>query len=152
MFAVCSLVDSELPYGVKARTSPLMIGMWLDLAAARRRPVTLFATYTSVDAVADAYAYWAEHRGKTLAPLALMVCDEAHRSSGSVEKSWTIVQEQDQIPAEHRLYMTATPRIWAPTGTAPSGRACRSGRAWVRRGTGARTRCRPRTSPRSRPA
>ncbi|WP_344628123.1 DEAD/DEAH box helicase family protein [Kitasatospora arboriphila] len=52
MFAVCSLIDSELPYGVKATTSPLMIGMWLDLAAARRRPVTPFATYASVGAVA----------------------------------------------------------------------------------------------------
>ncbi|MEV7182327.1 Helicase associated domain protein [Kitasatospora sp. NPDC093679] len=118
MFAICSLVDSELPAGVKATTSPLMIGMWLDLAAARRRPVTLFATYASVGAVADAYAYWAEHRGETLAPLALMVCDEAHRSSGSVEKTWTIVHHQDEIPAERRLYMTATPRIWAPPSAA----------------------------------
>ncbi|MEV6212800.1 Helicase associated domain protein [Kitasatospora sp. NPDC051914] len=118
MYAVCSLVDSELPAGVRATTSPLMIGMWLEQAARRRRPATLFATYTSVGAVADAYAYWAKQRGEVLAPLALMVCDEAHRSSGSVEKSWTIVHEQAEIPAERRLYMTATPRIWAPPGAA----------------------------------
>nr|WP_179419861.1 DEAD/DEAH box helicase [Streptomyces sp. TLI_235] len=121
MFAVCSLVDSELPAGVRATTSPLMIGMWLDLAAARRRPVTLFATYASVGAVADAYAYWAQREGSgggVLPPLALMVADEAHRSSGSVEKSWTVVHDQAEIPAERRLYMTATPRIWAPPSAA----------------------------------
>ncbi len=118
MHAVCSLVDSELPYGVAATTSPLMIGMWLNQAARRRRPTTLFTTYTSVGAVADAYAYWAERKGEVLPPLALMVCDKAHRSSGSVEKSWTVVHEQDQIPAERRLYMTATPRIWAPPSAA----------------------------------
>ncbi|MFI9366973.1 Helicase associated domain protein [Kitasatospora sp. NPDC053057] len=117
MHAVCSLVDSELPVGVMATTSPLMIGMWLSHAAKHRRPTTLFATYTSVGAVADAYAYWAQREGgegEVLAPLDLMVCDEAHRSSGSVEKTWTVVHDQGEIPAERRLYMTATPRIWAP--------------------------------------
>ncbi|MER7671211.1 Helicase associated domain protein [Kitasatospora sp. NPDC096128] len=121
MHAVCSLIDSELPYGVMATTSPLMIGMWLSHAAKHRRPTTLFATYTSVGAVADAYAYWAQRagsEGEVLPPLALMVCDEAHRSSGSVEKTWTVVHEQGEIPAERRLYMTATPRIWAPPSSA----------------------------------
>ncbi|WP_030269811.1 DEAD/DEAH box helicase [Streptomyces sp. NRRL B-24484] len=118
MHAVCSLADSELPFGVTATTSPLMIGLWLQRAAARRRPTTLFATYASVGAVADGYAHWAQHRGEPLPPLALMVCDEAHRSSGSVEKSWTVVHEQAEVPAERRLYMTATPRIWAPPGAA----------------------------------
>ncbi|MFE5586386.1 Helicase associated domain protein [Kitasatospora sp. NPDC056531] len=121
MHAVCSLVDSELPYGVTATTSPLMIGMWLAHAAEHRRPTTLFATYASVGAVADAYAYWAQREGgegEVLPPLGLMVCDEAHRSSGSVEKTWTVVHDQGEIPAERRLYMTATPRIWAPPGKA----------------------------------
>ncbi|MFI6158153.1 Helicase associated domain protein [Kitasatospora sp. NPDC051170] len=118
MHAVCSLVDSELPYGVMASTSPLMIGMWLSHAAKHRRPTTLFATYASVGAVADAYGHWAAREGELLPPLGLMVCDEAHRSSGSVEKTWTVVHDQGAIPAERRLYMTATPRIWAPPSSA----------------------------------
>ncbi|MEV8100448.1 DEAD/DEAH box helicase family protein [Kitasatospora sp. NPDC085879] len=118
MHAICSLVDGELPYGVRATTSPLMIGMWLQHAAKHRRPTTLFATYTSVGAVADAYAYWAERQGEPLPPLALLVADEAHRSSGSVEKTWTVVHHQAEIPAERRLYVTATPRIWAPPSAA----------------------------------
>ncbi|MFE2728769.1 DEAD/DEAH box helicase family protein [Kitasatospora sp. NPDC059327] len=42
MHAICSLVDSELPFGVMASTSPLMIGMWLANAAKHRRPTTIF--------------------------------------------------------------------------------------------------------------
>ncbi|MGW4894766.1 Helicase associated domain protein [Kitasatospora sp. NPDC004240] len=122
MHAICSLVDRELPYGVLASTSPLMIGMWLSNAAKHRRPTTLFATYTSVGAVADAYEYWAERQGDLLPPLGLMVCDEAHRSSGSVEKTWTVVHDQAAIPADRRLYMTATPRIWAPPKRPVKGR------------------------------
>ncbi|MFE5588485.1 hypothetical protein [Kitasatospora sp. NPDC056531] len=94
-----------------------MIGMWLSHAAKHRRPTTLFATYISVGAVADAYEYWAQREGgegKALPPLGLMVCDEAHRSSGGVEKTWTVVHDQAAIPAQRRLYMTSTPRIWAP--------------------------------------
>ncbi len=122
MHAICSLVDSELPYGVMASTSPLMIGMWLSRAAKHRRPATLFATYASVGAVEGAYTYWAERQGELLPPLGLMVCDEAHRSSGSAEKTWTVVHDQAAIPAERRLYMTATPRIWAPPKRPVKGR------------------------------
>ncbi|MEU8927754.1 Helicase associated domain protein, partial [Kitasatospora sp. NPDC048545] len=122
MHAVCSLVDSELPSGVMATTGPLMIGTWLEHAARHRRPTTFFATYASVGAVADAYAYWAERKGELLRPLDLMVCDEAHRSSGSVEKTWTVVHHQREIPADRRLYMTATPRIWAPPKRPVKGR------------------------------
>ncbi|MFE9427065.1 Helicase associated domain protein [Kitasatospora sp. NPDC006697] len=114
-YAVCSLTSGELPQGVLGSTSPLAIGMWLARAGASQRPVTLYATYASAGAVADAYAFWAG-RGRGLAPLELMVCDEAHRSSGSAEKAWTLVHDQEQVPAVRRLYMTATPRIWAPPG------------------------------------
>ncbi|WP_280663889.1 DEAD/DEAH box helicase family protein [Kitasatospora sp. MAP12-44] len=82
----------------------------------------MFATYTSAGAVEDAYKYWAERQGELLPPLGLMVCDEAHRSSGSVEKTWTLVHDQAAIPAERRLYMTATPRIWAPPKRPVKGR------------------------------
>ncbi|RPE37048.1 helicase associated protein [Kitasatospora cineracea] len=120
MAAVCSLVDDELPHGVPGTTSPLQIGRWIGGA---RRPLTLFSTYASAGAVADAYAVWAEVTGEGLPELALMVCDEAHRSSGSAEKSWTVVHHQDEIPAARRLYMTATPRIWLPPRAGGSGAA-----------------------------
>ncbi|MFJ9523441.1 Helicase associated domain protein [Kitasatospora sp. NPDC101801] len=114
MRAVCSLVQDELPSGVTASTNGLVIGSWLSDAQRGRRPLTLFATYSSVSSMAEAYYYWAKTKGEVLAPLDLMVCDEAHRSSGSVQKRWTVVHDQAQIPAARRLYATATPRIWEP--------------------------------------
>ncbi|MFD0567711.1 Helicase associated domain protein [Kitasatospora saccharophila] len=114
MAAVCSLADGELPPGVPGSTSPLRVGRWIGAAGAGRRPLTLFCTYASAGVVADAYAVWAEVVGEVLPELGLMVCDEAHRSSGSAEKSWTVVHHQEEIPAAGRLYMTATPRIWLP--------------------------------------
>jgi len=113
MQAICSLASGELPLGVRASTNPKMIGTWISEAVRRRRPLTLFATYASAGAMDDTYRYH-EERQEPLPPLALMVCDEAHRSSGSVEKTWTVVHDNARIPAARRLYMTATPRIWAP--------------------------------------
>ncbi|GAA2829051.1 DEAD/DEAH box helicase [Kitasatospora paracochleata] len=113
MYAVCSLEPGELPHGVAGTTSGVQIANWLAAASRRRQPVTLFATYASVGAVADAYTVDPDYLGMALPPLALMVCDEAHRSSGSAEKSWAVVHDQEAIPARRRLYMTATPRVWA---------------------------------------
>ncbi|MFI9789115.1 Helicase associated domain protein [Kitasatospora sp. NPDC051984] len=112
--AVCSLVQDELPEGMPGTTNPLVIASWIDRAAASGRPLTLYSTYAAAGAVEDAYAAWPEREGRELAPLDLMVCDEAHRSSGSAEKAWTVVHDQDAIPSARRLYMTATPRIWMP--------------------------------------
>ncbi|MFF4344880.1 Helicase associated domain protein [Kitasatospora sp. NPDC001540] len=112
--AVCSLVQDELPEGMPGTTHPLVIGSWIDRAAAAGKPLTLYSTYASAGAVEDAYAAWRERAGRELAPLGLMVCDEAHRSSGSAEKAWTVMHDQEAIPAARRLYMTATPRVWQP--------------------------------------
>ncbi|MER7850616.1 Helicase associated domain protein [Kitasatospora sp. NPDC096077] len=114
MYAVCSLEAGELPFGVERSTNPVQIAYWLAAAARERRPVTLFATYASTGAVQDAYQVDPALLGGPVPPLDLLVCDEAHRSSGSVEKTWTVVHDQGAIPAGRRLYMTATPRVWAP--------------------------------------
>ncbi|MGA5699877.1 Helicase associated domain protein [Peterkaempfera bronchialis] len=113
MYAVCSLEPGALPSGVRGTTNPMQVALWLARAGARRRPVTLFATYASAGAVADAYLQDSALVGE-VPPLELMVCDEAHRSSGSAEKRWTVVLDQAALPARRRLFMTATPRIWAP--------------------------------------
>ncbi|MCC9312471.1 Helicase associated domain protein [Kitasatospora sp. RB6PN24] len=113
MYAVCSLGPGDLPHGVMGTTSALQVALWLDRAGKRRRPVTLFATYASAGAVADAYEVKSDLVDE-VPQLALMVCDEAHRSSGSALKTWTVVHHQHRIPAARRLYMTATPRVWEP--------------------------------------
>ncbi|WP_331719671.1 DEAD/DEAH box helicase [Streptomyces virginiae] len=73
--------------------------------------VTVFATYASLgNGILEA----AHDAG--LAPWGLIVVDEAHRTSGRAGKPWAVVHDNARIPAAARLYMTATPRIWAAAG------------------------------------
>lgn len=75
-----------------------------------RGAVTVYATYASLPVIAEA------HRGEyglAMEAFDLVVVDGAHRTSGSAGKAWADVHRQEVIPARRRLYMTATPRIWA---------------------------------------
>ncbi|WP_329449119.1 Helicase associated domain protein (plasmid) [Streptomyces sp. NBC_01426] len=70
--------------------------------------VIVFATYASLgNGILEA----AHESG--LSPWGLIVVDEAHRTSGRAGKPWAVVHDNARIPAAARLYMTATPRIWA---------------------------------------
>ncbi|MGK5546693.1 Helicase associated domain protein [Streptomyces sp. URMC 127] len=104
--AVCSLQDDPDLWNLKVRctTNPIRLAMWHAAG-----PVVIFATYASLPVLAEAFegAY-----GQQLAPLDLVVVDEAHRTSGSMGKAWADVHNQAVIPAARRLYLTATPRIW----------------------------------------
>ncbi|KPI34155.1 helicase-associated protein [Actinobacteria bacterium OV450] len=105
--AVCSLEDNAQLYGLQVRTttSAPQLALWHG-----RGPVTVYATYASLPVITEA------HRGEyglPMDPFDLVVIDEAHRTSGSAGKAWADVHRQEVIPAQRRLYMTATPRIWA---------------------------------------
>ncbi|MBS1674426.1 MAG: DEAD/DEAH box helicase, partial [Actinobacteria bacterium] len=72
----------------------------------------VFSTYQSIDAVAEAQRL----RGDTFD---LVICDEAHRTTGVTladesESHFVKVHDNGVIPANARVYMTATPRIFAP--------------------------------------
>ncbi|MEV0193122.1 Helicase associated domain protein [Kitasatospora purpeofusca] len=88
----------------KPTFTPLQLALWFGAG-----PVTIYATYASLDVLAAAFegAY-----GQRLEPVDLAVVDEAHRTSGSLGKAWADVHRQGVVPAVRRLYMTATPRIW----------------------------------------
>lgn len=71
----------------------------------------VFSTYHSIDVIARAQA---EHG---LPPFDLVVCDEAHRTTGATfgdddESAFVRVHDGDYLRATKRLYMTATPRIY----------------------------------------
>ncbi|MFK0203984.1 DEAD/DEAH box helicase [Streptomyces lavendulae] len=105
--AVCSLEDNAQLFGLNVRTttSAPQLALWHG-----RGPVTVYATYASLPVITEA------HRGEYGLPMEafdLIVVDEAHRTSGSAGKAWADVHRQEVIPARRRLYMTATPRIWA---------------------------------------
>ena len=67
----------------------------------------IFSTYNSIGVVKNAM------RGKKFD---LILCDEAHRTAGIGDKDnesfYTVVHHEHNIKSLHRLYMTATPRIY----------------------------------------
>ncbi len=71
----------------------------------------LFSTYQSLEVVCDA-----QKRENFV--FDLVICDEAHRTAGveSSDKSspFLIVHDENRLRAKHRLYMTATQRIYTP--------------------------------------
>ena len=71
----------------------------------------VFSTYHSIDVISRAQK---EHG---LADFDLIVCDEAHRTTGATfgdenESNFVKVHDIDFLRAAKRLYMTATPRIY----------------------------------------
>ncbi|MFJ4940965.1 Helicase associated domain protein [Streptomyces pseudovenezuelae] len=102
MVGVCSL-RAEESWGLPCTTDPDELVSWMGGLGT----VTVFATYASVGMGVLQRAHAAG-----LGVWDLMVVDEAHRTSGDGLKPWAAVHDQAQLPAERRLYMTATPRVW----------------------------------------
>jgi len=101
-YGVCSLRGDEAP-GLKCTTDVDELVEWTrDL-----EQVTVFATYASVGLGTLQRAH-----GAGLASWSLVVVDEAHRTSGRGSKPWAAIHDNMRIPADRRLYMTATPRVW----------------------------------------
>lgn len=80
----------------------------------------VFATYQSIDVVAQAQ--------QGLRKFALVVADEAHRTTGATlagesESAFVRVHDNDHLPAVRRLYMTATPRIYDDSSKTKAGEA-----------------------------
>ncbi|WP_042373266.1 DEAD/DEAH box helicase [Streptacidiphilus neutrinimicus] len=73
--------------------------------AAAGGPVTVFATYASINRVVEAHGLHA------MPGFDLLIIDEAHRTAGAAGKTWSAVHDDSKIPAARRLYFTATPRI-----------------------------------------
>ena len=117
-FAVCSdtkvgrgngedLRVSDLAYPATTNAERLVNEVKKGLGNA---VTVIFSTYQSIDVVSEA-------QKAGLPPFDLVICDEAHRTTGVVrgdKASYFIkVHEERFLQAKKRLYMTATPRIYA---------------------------------------
>ena len=74
----------------------------------------VFATYQSIDVIHDAQ----EIAGDEWRDFDLVICDEAHRTTGTTltgedESAFTKIHSDEFIRRSKTLYMTATPRIFA---------------------------------------
>ena len=70
----------------------------------------VFSTYQSIDVITEA-----QQQG--LGDFDLVVCDEAHRTTGAFKDAgdqsvFTRIHDDAQVRARRRLYMTATPRVY----------------------------------------
>ncbi|MDR2366542.1 MAG: DEAD/DEAH box helicase family protein, partial [Deltaproteobacteria bacterium] len=100
--------DLALP----ATTDVATIAARLNEAGSRHpgRMRVIFSTYQSIDRVAEALK-------RTKMTVDLIVCDEAHRTTGVTladedESHFVKVHDNGFIKAHKRLYMTATPRVF----------------------------------------
>lgn len=73
-------------------------------ALTRSEDVVVLSTYASLPVLEEA------HRGGMNAWDVALV-DEAHRTAGRLGKPWAAIHDDARIPAQRRLYMTATPRV-----------------------------------------
>ncbi|MEU3290416.1 Helicase associated domain protein [Streptomyces longwoodensis] len=77
--------------------------------------LTVICTYDSLNKIEQT-----QNTQFTVPPFDLAVMDEAHRIAGRANKKWALVNDAQRIRAHRRLYMTATPRIFAAPELAES--------------------------------
>ncbi|MEV4228282.1 Helicase associated domain protein [Streptomyces bobili] len=116
MITVSSLRAESHPLLAEAEVDSANAGEYLAYWLARHPKATVFFTYDSLSKIEEA-----QHSAIFSAPIfGLLIVDEAHATAGTWEKNWTAIHDNERIPAERRLYLTATPYVWeAPRLTEP---------------------------------
>ena len=119
-FAVCSDAKVGSDDADSTRTYDMPIPATTDADAlvntasadAPGRMTVVFTSYQSMRVIADAHKLG-------LPAFDLVVCDEAHRTTGALRgdegSSFLLVHDDQEVRADKRLYMTATPRIYSET-------------------------------------
>lgn len=105
----------ELRY--PATTNPARLAVEMQQRHDDAHMSVVFSTYHSIETISRAQK---EH---DLAAFDLIICDEAHRTTGATfgdddESNFVKVHDADFIKADKRLYMTATPRIYGDVAKA----------------------------------
>ena len=126
MVAVCSLENDAVldALGVRTTTNPIQLALWAGTG-----PVVVFATYASLVDREDfedpmgqgkvrgpleaAVAGGERLYGQQISGFDLAIVDEAHGTAGDLGRPWAAIHDNQRIPADFRLYLTATPRILA---------------------------------------
>ena len=110
--SVTSVVDLALP----ATTDIDKIVNQLEKIRNKKGMKVVFSTYQSIDVIARAQEKILE-QNKKFGGFDLIICDEAHRTTGVTlknedESNFVKVHSNEFLKAKKRLYMTATPRLY----------------------------------------
>jgi len=114
--ALCVCSDKTVGYdAVKIDVSELPAQVTTDptaIVAFLRQPgaAVVFATYQSSPVIAAAQQSGAR-------PFDLAIADEAHRCAAAPDSAFATILDAHAIRANKRLFTTATPRIWAESGS-----------------------------------
>lgn len=110
-----SIVDLALPASTDINNILGQLNSSLD----RNGMTVVFSTYQSIEVIANAQkAYQAQEGKEHPGVFDLVICDEAHRTTGVKLKdedasAFTKVHYDENVEAHKRLYMTATPRLYS---------------------------------------
>jgi predicted helicase len=99
----------ELQY--PATTNAKRLATELSSRGGKSYMTVVFGTYHSIDVIGES------QREHNLPPFDLIVCDEAHRTTGAKfegegESHFVKVHDDEVVRGKKRLYMTATPRLY----------------------------------------
>ena len=103
-----------------ATTQPAKLAQKAGSSDAERMTV-VFSTYQSIPVLTAAHQHG-------LAPFDLIICDEAHRTTGATidgddESNFVKIHDNQYVQGTKRLYMTATPRIFGDAARAKASEA-----------------------------
>lgn len=109
--------DSVVDLAVPATTNPKSIAKQLKLYRNHNGLTVVFSTYQSIEAIHAAQHEILKETAGTYGKFDLIVCDEAHRTTGVKlsdrdESNFTKIHDTEYIKGSKRLYMTATPRLY----------------------------------------
>lgn len=115
--------DSVVDLAIPATTNPKSIAKQLEQYRDHDGLTVVFSTYQSIEAVYAAQTETLKQTGGSYGIFDLIVCDEAHRTTGvklsnADESSFTKIHDADYIKGRKRLYMTATPRLYGDNAKA----------------------------------
>ncbi|MEU2556744.1 Helicase associated domain protein [Streptomyces sp. NPDC013313] len=142
MVGVCSLENDPVlgELGVRTTTNPIQLALWAGsgpvIVFATYASLVDRDDYEALQEQERSYGPWqgagsGEARKKTrgpleaalaggqrlygqqMAPFDLAIVDEAHTTAGDLGRPWAAIHDNARIPADFRLYLTATPRILA---------------------------------------
>jgi predicted helicase len=100
-----------------ATTDAKSLAREMDKRHDKNHMSVVFSTYHSIDVISAA------QKKHDLADFDIIICDEAHRTTGATfdgeeESNFVKIHDGNYIKGKKRLYMTATPRIYADSAQA----------------------------------